>query len=731
MPRNKVAIIYTFLIITTLAAFWRVNYCDFVGDDCAYITQNTHIMNGVTRSAISWAFTNIYANFWHPLTMISHMLDVQLFGVNPRGHHLTNLLLHVANTLLLFFFLNRTTKAPWKSAFAAALFAVHPLNVESVAWVSERKNVLSTFFWVLTMVAYASYAERPRRRTYLVTLALFIMGLMAKPMLVTLPFAMLLLDYWPLQRFGQKRAAVATEAEPHNPRSLNKRGPAPRVKPPSQAIESDTAAREHKHGWAAVLPLIIEKIPFFILIPPFSVLAYIAEGKEVTHLPWNVRISNALVSYFIYIGKMFWPTDLSAFYPHPGLWPFWQAAGAGLLLAAASTTVALTARRLPYLAFGWLWFVGTLVPVSGIVQIDFFGRADRFTYIPLIGLFIVVAWGAPEFLKGWRHCREALVASAALVLSSLSIVTWIQVGYWRNNISLYDHSLETTSHNYIVHRCRGIEYARLGNYRLAINDYDVAIEINPADAVAYLSRGNAYLELKNYPQAIADYNNAIKIAPHYSGAYVNLGQAYSLIGNFMQAISDYDRAIEINPKYAQAYNERGNAYAALGNQKHAIVDFDRAIEIDSKFALAYYNRGNAYAIQGNEKQAIMNYDVAIAINSKFADAYYDRGVAYRKLANYKQAIKDYDKAIELNSKYFDAYYSRGNSYYDLGNYRQAISDYDRAIEMNPTYADAYNNRGVAYTRLGNWNQAIGDLQTAAKLGSEGAKNLLRSQGISW
>ena len=657
MLKNKqVLVICILLAAAALMAFWQVNRCDFINfDDPLYVTENTHIMQGITWEAVRWAFTSAYANFWHPLTMISHMVDVQLFGLNPHGHHMTSLLFHIANTLLLFLILDRMTEAPWKSAFVAALFALHPLHVESVAWVAERKDVLSTFFWMLTMIAYVFYVERPQLKSYLATFALFILGMMAKPMLVTLPFVMLLLDYWPLQRLEQKKAVPETRTEPDKPVS-------------AQTVVNEARPAVHKYGWAGVRSLLIEKIPFFALIPLFSVLTYIAEGEAVKHYPMKVRISNAPVSYFIYIGKMIWPANLAVWYPHPGLWPLWQAAGAALLLGAVTAIVIMTAKRFPYLAFGWLWFVGTLVPVTGIVQIGGHGRADRYTYIPLIGLFVMIARGIPELLKKWQPTRfptprkEMLFALSALVLLSLFIVTRTQVGYWRNNIALYDHSLK----------------------------------VSPSDVI-----------------------------------YCSRGLAYGKLGDNRQAISDYDRAIEINPKDVESYSNRGVAYRKLGNYRRAIEDYDRAIEINPKHAEAYYNRGIAYAELGNQRQAISDYDRAIVINPEYANAYNNRGATYGKLGDKRQAISDYDRAIEINPEYAEAYNNRGATYGKLGDKRRAISDYDRAIEINPKRAEAYYNRGIAYAELGYDNKAIEDMQKAARLDNDEAKKFLRSRGIKW
>ena len=421
----------------TLIAFWQVNHCDFINyDDPSYVTENVHIRHGITTEAIRWAFTTGYAANWHPVTWISHMLDVELFGLKPRWHHLTNLLFHLANTLLLFFVFHRITKTTWQSAFVAALFALHPLHVESVAWVAERKDVLSTFFWMLTMGAYIHYVEHPRFRSYLAVFTFLALGLMSKPMLVTLPFILLLLDYWPLQRFEQKTPTQEIPAEINKPISASKRKGKSSGKQTVQAIVKEEKPADRKYQWALVRPLLIEKIPLFALAALSSITTFIVQQKggsvaSLEGIAPGVRIANAFVSYIIYVRKVIWPDDLAVFYPHPGLLPFWQILGAVFLLIAVTVTVILEAKRFPYLAVGWLWFTGTLVPVIGIVQVGSQALADRYTYVPLIGLFIMAAWGVPELLKNWRYRKEALAASSALILMCLLIFTWTQVGYWR------------------------------------------------------------------------------------------------------------------------------------------------------------------------------------------------------------------------------------------------------------------------------------------------------------
>jgi tetratricopeptide (TPR) repeat protein len=607
--------------------------------------------------------------------------------------------------------------------------------VESVAWVAERKDVLSTFFWMLTTWAYIHYVEHPRLRNYLAVLALFALGLMAKPMLVTLPFVLLLLDYWPLQRLqgaGSMEQAARSESQntdlKREPLSADKRKRKSAKKRVAQAappspippLLSGTGPCLFASSRLRVKKLLLEKIPFFAIAALSSIVTFIAQQKggaveTIEALTPGVRIANAFVSYIKYIEKTLWPANLAVYYPHPGLPPLWQVMGAAVLLGAVTFTVIRTAKRFPYLAMGWLWYAGTLVPVIGIVQVGTQAMADRYAYIPLIGLFVMAAWGIPELLEKWRYRNEALVASAALVFSSLLIVTWTQVGYWRNAIALFDHALEVTGHNYTALNNRGVAYGKLGDYRRAISDYDSAVEINPKYAYAYNNRGMAYAKLGDYRRAISDYDRTIEIDPNFEDAYSNRGAAYVKLGNHRQAISDYDRAIEIDPKCADAYYNRGVAYGELGNQKQAISDYGRAIEINPKYADAYSNRGVAYNELGNHRQAISDYDRAIEINPEHAELYYNRGLAYGELGDHRQAISDYDRAIGINPKYAEAYSNRGAVYGILGNYRQAISDYDRTVEIDPEHAEAYYNRGLAYGRLGDHRLAIEDYDRAIEI----------------
>ncbi|MGO9018914.1 MAG: tetratricopeptide repeat protein [Syntrophobacteraceae bacterium] len=630
MLRNRrIPLIYFLLTAAAFIAFWQLNRCDFINyDDATYVNENIHIQHGITMEAIRWAFTTGYASNWHPLTWMSHMLDVQLFGLNPRWHHLTNLLFHIANTLLLFFVFHRMTNAPWKSAFVAALFALHPLHVESVAWVAERKDVLSTFFWMLTMAAYISYVAHPRLKSYLAVLIFFALGLMAKPTLVTLPFALLLLDYWPLGRLDESKRIAS-------------QGVAPSSVPSPQS--------------SVLLSLLLEKLPHFVLAALSCIVTYIAQqkGGSITSndvLPLGVRIANALVSYVIYIEKTVWPHGLAIFYPHPWSLPLWQVFGAALLLIALTSVTIWKAKTYPFLPFGWLWFGGTLVPVIGIVQVGSQAMADRYTYIPLIGLFVMAAWGVPQLLQKWRYRKEALYVSSLLVLISVFMVTWTQTGYWRDSITLFDHALKVTTNNYIAHINRGVVYTKLGNYEQAIADFDKTVEINPQMAEAYFNRGVCYSKLGSHEQAIADFDKALEINPKYARAFHDRGLAYSRLGNQRKAIVDFNMAIEINPEFAESYYDRGFAYSQLGDHLKAIENYNRAVEIDPKYADAFNNLGITYAMLGNQSRAIENYSRAIDVNPDFVKAYLNRGLAFAALGKEGPAVEDLKTAARFHSE---------------------------------------------------------------------------------
>ena len=524
-------LICLFLVIITLSSYWQVRDFAFNNyDDEAYVTKNQHVRRGLTFEGIIWAFSASHSANWHPLTWLSHMLDVQLYRMNPGQHHMTNLLFHLMNTLLLFLVFRRMTGHLWRSGFVAALFALHPLHVESVAWVAERKDVLCAFFWMLTVWSYIRYVERPGVYRYLVILLFFILGLMSKPMIVTLPFVLLLLDYWPLGRLRY-------------PKSID-----------SIPIYSNPS----------IFHLVWEKIPLFILSTASSVVTLLVQqsGGTLGSLgvySLSVRIANALASYVSYLVKMMWPFHLAILYPHPGMLPFWKVAGASLLLVSMSLMALWVMRPHPWFIVGWLWYMGTLVPVIGIVQVGFQGMADRYTYVPLIGIFIIFVWGVSELVAGWRYKKIVLGAIGGVSLLMLMATTWVQAGYWKNSITLFERALEVTSNNYVA-------YNNLGN--------------------ALAARGKMF-------EAIGYYSEALRINPDFKEAHNNLGIAFAMLGRIDEAIGHSLEALRINPDFEEAHNNLGIALINKGKIEEAIFHFREALRIRPDYAHANQNLKNA------------------------------------------------------------------------------------------------------------------------------------------
>ena len=565
------ACICLILITAVLLVYWQVGDHEFVNyDDNVYITDNAQVQKGLTSKGIIWAFTTSHTGNWHPLTWISHMLDCELYGLNPKGHHLTNVLLHMANAILLFGVLRWMTGTIWRSGLVAALFALHPLHVESVAWAAERKDVLSTFFWMLTMVAYVYYVNRPGRRRYLLVLVAFSLGLMAKPMLVTLPFVLLLLDYWPLNRL-QPRATVGSVVD----QPLGSRGSGDDKLPIRKAVT--------------------EKAPLFLMSLLSCLVTVMAQQKAgavstLEIVPFKLRIANALVSFVAYMGKMIWPLDLAVFYPHPGSeLQIWKPAAAGVFLLIVSTVALWVAHRCRYLLVGWLWYLGTLVPVIGLVQVGEQAMADRYTYVPLIGLFIVVVWGFADLVKGWRSRRWVVTVTAAVTVLALMAGSWLQVGHWKDSIKLFKHALAVTSNNYVAHYTLGNALALQGNLTGSVSHYNKALQINPNFAEAHNNLGNALALQGNLTGAISHYNKALQINPDHAEAHRNLAVGLDRQGKHQEALQHYVEALRISPHDAQSHNNLGVALAEQERLKEAVAHFTEALRIDPNFKEAQRN----------------------------------------------------------------------------------------------------------------------------------------------
>jgi len=517
--------------VATIVVYGQVKDYEFIDlDDDRYVIDNTNVQTGLTLKSIAWAFTTTHPPYWHPITWISHILDFQLYGMNPGQHHLTSVLFHILNTLLLFIVFRKMTKDLWKSSFIAAVFALHPLNVESVAWVAERKNVLCTFFWMLTIWSYTWYVERKRFDRYLLVLFFFIMGLMAKPMIVTLPFVLFLMDYWPLRRFQFNLADYGM----------------------------DSNQKSH------VFRLLLEKIPFLVFSALSSVVTFICQKKVGTVAPLEVfsihiRIENALVSYVSYIGKMFWPNNLAILYPHPGMLPIKQVAGAGILLLSISLLAIWAVKQRPWFIVGWLWFTGTLIPVIGLVQVGVHSMADRFAYLPLIGIYIMIAWGIPELLPRWRFKKKAISITVAIVLLILMTTTLFQVRYWINSLTIFEHSLKLTANNYLLHYNLGNVLRSRGRILEAIHHYSEALRIKPDHEKAHNNLGVAFIRKGNIEGAVKHFREALRIKPDYAEAHNNLGVAFIRKGNIEGAIKYFREALRIKPDFLDARNNLKNA----------------------------------------------------------------------------------------------------------------------------------------------------------------------------
>lgn len=602
MNKKYTYIIIVFLIVFSVIAFGRIIGNDFVSyDDHRLITENSYIQDGINFKSILWAFTDSRQEYWHPLTWLSLMLDWSLFGANASGHHLVSLLLHIGAVLFLFLFLNKATKSLWPSAFAAALFALHPLRVESVAWAAERKDVLSMFFGMATLYFYVYYVEKPRISKYVVCLILFAMSIMSKPMLITLPCVLLLLDYWPLARWQQQSTPVNIAAVTGQNTGENKIN----QKNANTPTEKKTTA-SLKSRYPVIANLLLEKAPFFIISMLLSILVIgelhktnrMATLQEVT---FYERLINALMSYVSYLGKTFWPVDLAVFYPHELSFQLWQNLGAAVVLLIISAMVVYWVKKAPFLAVGWFWYLGTLFPVIGLLQTGYQGMADRYTYLPSIGIAIMLAWGVPSLIRRDSLRKNLLFPAGVAVVVLLTVLTWKQCHYWKNDLTLSTHALRVTENNYIAHNILAAFLIREKKINEAIYHYNQSIRINPKYHFTYNYRGTAYRNLGQYQCAIKDFNTAIDLKPHFAIAYINRGITYHRLGQYKLAIEDYNKAMPQKSYNAEVYNNRGAAYFNLGKYELAIEEYSKVIDIRHNYANAYNNRASAYLVLGNKK----------------------------------------------------------------------------------------------------------------------------------
>jgi Flp pilus assembly protein TadD len=585
--------------------YWQVQHHEFINlDDGTYVTQNPEVQAGLSGESLRWAFSFNHASYWHPLTWLSHMLDCQLFGLNPTYHHFSSLFIHIATALLLFMALTRMTAAPWKSFFVAAFFALHPLNVESVAWVADRKNVLSTFFMLLTIWVYAHYVEKPGWVLYAGVWISMALGLLAKPMLVTLPFVLLLLDYWPLRRW---KFHAMTKDEP----SFQKTCPC---------------------------RLVIEKIPFFALSAASLCVSYISSRGigfvvPLKSVPLLLRVENALVSYVAYVEKMILPSGLAVFYPFPHSVPSWQFFGATLILMCATFLAIWVRDRAPYLVVGWFWYLGTLIPAIGLFQQGLWpAYADRFAYVPLIGLFLIVVWGSYDLVVRWRFSRSFVGIVGAGVLVALGSITWVDVGHWKNSRVLFEYAVQVTKDNHLAQYNLGVALQGEGKTDEAILHLQKALQIMPDNGQFHNSLGAAFIQKGDLDKAFFHLTEAIRLYPGCAEAHNNLGNVLSDRGDIDGAIAQYRKAIEIDPGEGFFYFNLGNAESAKKEFQKAVSAYLKALQRKPSAQNIRLNLGYAYYREGHLKDALQQYEEILRENPGSDQARHNRDFILKKLA---------------------------------------------------------------------------------------------------
>jgi len=667
-----------------------VSHFQFVSwDDTAYVTENRSVLAGLSWSNVAWAFTTDHGPYWHPLTWLSHMLDVQIYGTNASGHHVTNLLIHIANSILLFWLLRRLTGAEWRSAFVAALFAVHPLHVESVAWIAERKDVLSAFFWILTTITYVAYVRKPGRYRYAAVLSVFALGLMAKPMIVTLPLVLLLLDYWPLARVTTSRP------------------------------------------WGS---LVAEKLPMAALAAAAGVVTFVLQKRVgavagLRAVPLDARLANAAISTVQYLVKTIWPARLAALYPYPLSVPsLWLVLGAVFALVTITAAVCRQSRRRPYLVVGWLWFALTLLPVIGLVQVGEQAMADRFTYIPLIGIFIIVAWGVPEFMLAGRARRVLLPAAAAASIAVCVIVARAQASTWATSETMWRHAIAVTSDNAHAHTALGALLADEGHAAEAMTEKAEALRINPDDPDANNEMGVLLEQQGRHGEAIGTLSKALAENPAYAEAHHNLGVALVSEGHTPEAIAQFSEALRLDPELPKTENALGLTLAHEGRLDEALAHFSEAVRLNPEFAAAYYDLGVALATGGRVTDAIAAFRQTLDRDPQHAEAHVNLGMALASLGRGEEAIAEYQAALHINPDLAEAHSNLAAVLDAGGRIDDALRESLEAVRLAPSRADFQYNAAVIFYQKGNVREALRHLDTALELSPayEPAKEMLES-----
>ncbi len=615
--------VYLLLFLATFAVYSQVRHFDFVNfDDPEYIGENNHVRAGLTWNGLVWAFTSYDASNWFPLTWVSHMAACQLFGLRSGWHHLTNVLFHALASLLLFAALKRMTGALWRSALVAFLFALHPLHVESVAWIAERKDVLCAFFWFLTLWCYARYAQRPGLGRYVLVLLGFCGGLMAKPMIVTLPFVLLLLDVWPLRR-------------------------------------------------ARRLAILWEKLPFFALAAGASLATYAAQQqghavRSFGSLPAGSRIANALVTYIVYIARMLWPAKLAVYYPYSRDLPVWYAVAAGVALAGISVLVLRWFRPHPYLAVGWFWYLGTLVPVIGFVQVGGQSSADRYMYLPMVGLTIMLSWGAADFVKRYPRARTVVAVSAVAACSACLVLTWLQLRYWANSGTLFEHAVEVTAGNHIAHN----------------------------NLAAY------YVAQKRNEEAWGHVIEALRIKPNYAEAHVNLATILRRMGKADESEREYRVALSLQPDNVEAHSGYGALLLSQGRTDEAMREFWEVVQLRPEYADGHYDLGRMLAAVGRTDEAMAQFFETIRLRPDHAEAHHSLGFALMSRGRLNEALAQFGAEARLKPADASVHNTLGMLLASAGRLDEAIAQFSEALRIKPDFDAARKSLATTLARRG-------------------------------
>src|ERR1035437_10384564 len=680
------------LAVVILAVYWPVSRHEFINyDDRTYVTDNQHVLSGLTWGGIGWAFGRLHGErtYWHPLTWISHMVDCQVFGLKPAGHHLMNVLFHMLNTMLVFLVFLRMTGAFRRCAVVAGLFALHPLQVDTVAWVAERKNLLSTLFGLLAIWAYAQYMRKSQVQSlkskvqgpnsgvsgqwsvvggsfsilhptssflYVLSLGLFALGLMCKPVLVTLPFVLLLLDYWPLRRF--------------------------QLKPRDSRLKT-------------LFPFFLEKLPFLLLAATSSIITILAHrslGMLDPGLmpPLGFRLENALVSYARYLGNTLWPSKLAIFYPLPAAWPLGAVAVSGVLVLAVTALAIGTVRSRPYLFVGWFWFAGVLVPCIGLIQAGAQALADRFAYLPLVGLFLGLVWTVADWSSRWPHRSRVLSFGVVILLLLCASLSRRQVAHWQNTETVFRHALAVTEGNFLAHGKLGEALAASGKLREAEAEFGEAIKINQAYfpvmcSLAIQLRANGHSEA-----ALSLFNQAVQLLPQDATAHYNLAIGLADQQRVGEAVAHYKEALRLGPNLAPAHNNLASLLLVQGNAADALPHALAALRLEPNYPQAHLNAGNALFLQGKFADATAPYAAAAKLDPGNAEARLNRGKALINLDKPQEAEADLKEAARLQPGNAEPHQILAGIYATAKRAREAAKEYATAVSLDQNWIEGLN-----------------------------------------